>query len=1075
MAQGEAVTGEPPYGAAIIVRHDRDLRRIVPASTRPSAVDPAGAVSEAPPRWDPFAGPAADAPPYREALRAALETGTARRVTLGVVDSQGVARDLECVVVPELDGDGATSGVLTVAWDLTEQRRTEQQLILRNFALDHVREAAYLIDEDGRFAYVNEAACRALGYSRDELLAMRVPDVDPVFTGDRWAVHWAELRELGSQVLETSHVTRSGQVFPAEVTASYFEHAGQGYNLALARDVSERREQVRFLESLDRVNRAIQGATDLETMLDDVLDVALSVFDCDRAFLLFPCDPEAETWTAPIERTRPEFPGVLELGVVLSMDPQVAETLRVLLASDGPVPFGPGTDHPLPTDVAERFGFRSLLSMALRPRLGPPWQFGLHHCARDHTWTAAERRLMAAFAVRLEDGLTAVLTRRDLLESEERYRLVFDNSPVSIWELDLSGVKATFDRLREAGVVDLDAYLELHPERVLALLGDVRVVDVNRAALRLLGAATRDELLARIDATLTPETYGALREELVVLYAGGPDARRDTQVRTLGGELRSVTVEFTVCRGSEESLERVLASLADITERKRAESEHARLAAAVDQAEEAIVITDPAGTILYVNPALERTSGYSRDELIGANPRVLGSGQHDAAFYRAMWECLLDGRTWHGTVINRRRDGALYEEDAVITPIRDPGGELVSYVGVKRDLTRERALESQLSQARKLEAVGQLAGGIAHDFNNLITAIRGYSELIRTTVPDGSTAAADVDEVILAADRATELTRQLLAFSRRLPLKPQVVAPARVVRDLAPMLRRLLGEDIELVAAPASDDVRVFVDRSQLEQVIVNLAVNSRDAMPEGGRLRIDVTPETLGPGDAPAIGELTPGRYVVISVTDTGTGMSAETRARAFEPFFTTKPAGKGTGMGLATVYGIVAASNGAIDIDTELGRGTSFRIWLPATGHAADVAGPADNPTEPAGEETILLVEDEDSVLAFARRSLTNLGYTVLEARNGPEALARAAEYAGPIHLLVTDVVMPGMRGTTLAERLEVARPAIRVLLMSGFDHEAIDHTEGSRAFLAKPYTRGSLARGVREALDTWRPDGA
>jgi PAS domain S-box-containing protein len=973
---------------------------------------------------------------------------------------------------PIPDEEGRFAGFFAMLTDITERKRAEGNLVLMGFALDNVREAAFLIDSEARFRFVNEETCRVLGYTRPQLLGMSVPDIDPDFPIERWSSHWADLQAHGSRVFEGRHRTKDGRFVPVEISASYFEFDGQGYNLALARDITERREHLRFLEGLDRVSRAIQGASDLDRMLSDVLGVLLPIFGCDRAFLMYPCDPDAPTWLVPMERNRPEYPGALELNLEMPMTADVARTLRVLLDAEGPVSFGPGTRNPLPADAAERFGFRSFMSVAVRPKVGKPWQFGLHQCSFARTWTAQEQRLLAEIGRRLEDGLTALLTHRDLVESERRYRLVFENSPVSMWEEDFTGVKAVFDRLRADGVVDLMGHLAQHPEDVRECAARVRVVDVNRATLDLHGASTKEEMLAGILATFTPQLFETFRDELVCLWNGDPRLHRDAVVLTLGGEPRTVTVDYSVYPGSEVSLSRIIVSMTDITEREKVEREQARLAAAVEQADEAIVITDPKGTILYVNPSFERVSGYNRAELIGGNPRTLQSGHHDAAFYDVMWSTLRAGQTWHGTLVNRRKDGALYREDAVIQPIFDTAGTLVSYVGVKRDVTREQALEDQLRQAQKMEAVGQLAGGIAHDFNNLITAIRGYSELIRQGLAPNTEARADIDQVVLAADRAAELTRQLLAFGRRQVLVPQVLAPAEIVDGLAPMLRRLLGEHIELVTYAAPGLGRVRVDPSQLEQVIVNLAVNARDAMPNGGQLRVEsVNADADGSLPTPHAG-VGSGRYVVLQVSDSGGGMDAETRAHAFEPFFTTKGPGKGSGMGLATVEGIVSQSGGSVYLHSEPGRGTTFTIYLPRVEAEADAPViPAELAAVPIGSETVLLVEDEPAVRTFARRALEELGYTVIEAENGVEALVRAAAHAGPIHLLATDVVMPRMGGPALAERLVAARPRMRVLLISGFAEQNPGglNLAGGVTFLGKPFSREALGRAVRRALET------
>jgi two-component system, cell cycle sensor histidine kinase and response regulator CckA len=404
---------------------------------------------------------------------------------------------------------------------------------------------------------------------------------------------------------------------------------------------------------------------------------------------------------------------------------------------------------------------------------------------------------------------------------------------------------------------------------------------------------------------------------------------------------------------------------------------------------------------------------------------------------------------------------------------RDPQSGVITRIrGTMQDVTEQRRLEDELRQAQRLEAVGQLAGGIAHDFNNLLTAIRGYGELLQRSLGSDDPRRGDADQVLSAADRAAALTRQLLAFSRRQVLQPRVVDPAACLDAVAPMLRRLLGESVDLVTHAAPDLGHIKVDPSQLEQVIVNLAVNARDAMAEGGTLTIETVNVELDGDYAAVHQDATAGPHVALIVSDTGSGMDEATRSHIFEPFFTTKEPGKGTGMGLATVYGIVKQSGGSIYLYSEPGHGTSFKIYLPRVDEQPSDDGrarPSAHPT--GGSETILVVEDEAAVRTFGTRILTELGYTVLQAADGAEALAIAAAHQGALDLLLTDVIMPGLQGHRLAERLRERRPGLRVLYVSGFtENSVIQHgvVETGIAFLPKPFSGDALGRAVRAALD-------
>ena len=444
-----------------------------------------------------------------------------------------------------------------------------------------------------------------------------------------------------------------------------------------------------------------------------------------------------------------------------------------------------------------------------------------------------------------------------------------------------------------------------------------------------------------------------------------------------------------------------------------------------------------------------------RDPVLAAVPSIL-SRDHLAFEYRF-----------------RHKDGSYHwiHDEARLT--RDSAGRPVEVFGSWVDITERKALEMQLLQAQKMEAVGLLAGGVAHDFNNVLTAIGGYAELVREDLPGEDARRHDVEEILRATERAATLTRQLLAFSRRQVLAPRVLDLNGVVAGVDNMLRRLIGADVELRTALGPVLGAVRADPGQLEQVIMNLVVNARDAMPRGGKLTIETANAELDESYALEHPSVVAGPYVMLAVSDSGVGMDAATQARIFEPFFTTKEKGKGTGLGLATVYGIVKQSGGNIWLYSEPGRGTTFKIYLPRVDQPPEQPAAAPAPrAAPRGSETVLLVEDDEAVRALARKMLAAHGYTVLAAASGAEALKLAADHTGPIHLLVTDVVLPGMSGRELAARFQSVRPALKVLYTSGYTDEAIVHhgvLDPGIAFLQKPFTSGALARKVRETLDS------
>ena len=510
----------------------------------------------------------------------------------------------------------------------------------------------------------------------------------------------------------------------------------------------------------------------------------------------------------------------------------------------------------------------------------------------------------------------------------------------------------------------------------------------------------------------------------------------------------------------------------NVTERKGAEAERERLMAAIEQAGEIVIITDPEGTIQYVNPAFAAVTGYTREEAVGKTPRILKSGRQDAAFYRDLWETVTSGRTWEGRLVNKRKDGSLYSEDATISPVRDTSGRIVNYVAVKRDITEQLRLADQFEQAQKMESVGRLAGGVAHDFNNMLGVILGYAEIALYEANPRTPLHESLTEIRKAARRSADLTRQLLAFARKQTIDPRVLDLNETVEGMLKMLRRLIGEDIELTWRPAVDLERVKMDPAQIDQILANLCVNARDAIAGVGRLAIETANVSLDRDYCAAHAGVVPGEFVMLTVSDDGCGMDEETRRRLFEPFFTTKETGKGTGLGLSTVYGIVKQNNGFLCVYSEPGRGTTFKIYLPR--HTCEIAETrtAGAVEFPQGRgETVLLVEDEPSMLNMGRGMLERLGYTVLTADGPGEAIRLAGEHVHEIHLLMTDVIMPEMNGRQLAERLLAGRPGLKCLYMSGYTADVIAHhgvLEEGVQFIQKPFSMKELAAKVRGMMN-------
>ncbi|QJX00098.1 PAS domain S-box protein [Frigoriglobus tundricola] len=1480
-----------------------------------------------------------------------------------------------------------------------EVRALTHALGLLRAVVDGTTDAVFVKDRDGKYLMVNEAAARFVGRPVADVLGRSDADLfDPAGARAR-----ARVRPAGDGIGPNGdHGGRADRrrhpalIWPPARPARDAGGAVTGV-VGIARDItdrkraeSERAAHLRYFESMDRVNRALYVSNDLERTMGAVLDVVLAEFGCDRALLVYPCDPAAPTWTAPIERTRPEYPAPGARGLEVPVTPEIVRTFTTVLGARGPVRFGPGGDHPLPATAAERFGVRSQLAMAVYPLMGAPWMFGLHQCTHARVWEPGEERLFREIGRRLADTLTSLIAFRDLRTSEERYRALVELSPDAI--VVVRGGRIAFANAAAARMVrgaDPAALIGLivndhiHPDdlpvsrarqetvlregrtvpphefRMRALDGAyidaevcggpcvvdgapgiqffARDVTERRRAAALLAhqnrvleriatgaplAGTLDEIVRFVEAEFPglvcsillldrggrhlrigaapnlPQEYNAVVDGFVIgpcggscgtaaytrepvhvadiatdplwaeykqhalvhglracwstpifgaargaapravlgtfaVYArapGAPDPRlapligraehlasvaierehadRDlreseerfraamvgsldavyflTAVRDPGGRItdfvfsdvnpkgealigfpRAALIGKPLCEVRPETrtdgffdkyvrvvetrtpLEEEFSSAAgfvgwlhhqvvplgdgvvitscDVTERKRAEaalrasqrqfaqlvanvegivweadagtfrftfvSERAerllgyptaqwtteprfwvdhihpddrdwvvdfclgataerrnhdfeyrfiaadgrtvwlrdivsviadgdratklhglmvdvtaqkraeqalrdseeRFRTFVDHATDAFFLQGPDQRVLDVNRQACVSLGCEREELIGQTPADFDPDV-TAALVEQQRTRLGVGETITFDARHRRKDGTTFPVEVRLRPFETQGkrfylalardvterkraeAELreseerlrlfidhvaapiamfdrdLRYVHVSRrwrtdyrlgdralaglshyevfpelperwketyrrclagaverceedrferadgtvqwlrweirpwhradgavggvvmfaeDITARKRMEAQLHQAQKMEAVGRLAGGIAHDFNNLLTVINGFCDLTLREMAGDDPHRGALTEVRSAGERAARLTQQLLAYSRKAMIEPKVIDLNVLVSESVELLRRLIGEDIVVASDLQPAPARIRADRGQIEQVVMNLVVNARDAMPTGGRVTVETRTVTIGPDHLPDDPDLNPGRYVRLTVADTGAGMPEEVLAHVFEPFFTTKGVGKGTGLGLAVVQGAVKQSGGHIGVSSAVGVGTTFTLLFPAVADpAASVrAGPE---RSVRGAETILLAEDEGAVRTIARLALESYGYTVLAVGGGADALATAAAHAGEIALLVTDVVMPGMNGRQLAEELRRRQPGLRVLFMSGYtDDVVVRHglVTPVDAFIQKPFSPEAMARKVREMLDRQR----
>ena len=623
-----------------------------------------------------------------------------------------------------------------------------------------------------------------------------------------------------------------------------------------------------------------------------------------------------------------------------------------------------------------------------------------------------------------------------LQESEKRYRRLFESA--------------------RDGILILDAETG-------------EVVDVNPFLVELLGYSHDAfcgkhlwEIGAFKDIAASETAFRFLQENEYIRY-------EDLPLETHDG--RAVDVEFVSNVYLVDGSKVIQCNIRDITVRKQSEMEHRKLLAAIEQVDESIVMTDAGGEIQFVNPAFERVTGYSREEAIGQNARILKSGKHSELFYRDLSGTLANGETWTGRIISKRKDGTFFTEEVTISPVRDTSGQIVNHVAVQKNITAQLQMEVELRQAQKMEAIGQLAGGVAHDFNNMLSVILGYVELASERVDPSGSLHGDLEEIQKAASRSAEITRQLLAFARKQTVTPVVLGLNEAVGDTLKMLRRLIGEDIKLVWLPADHLWQIKMDRGQIDQILTNLCINARNAMVGTGNIVITTGNVVMDKADCDAHAGASAGEYVLLTLADDGCGMAESVLDHIFEPFFTGADGIMGTGLGLATVYGIVKQNNGFINVRSEEGKGTTFEIYM-----LRCVSKPAPNGEKPVAEvprgddETVLVVDDEVAILRMNKTMLENLGYRVLAADTPGEAMRLADAHQGRIALLLSDVIMPEMNGRELSQRLHALSPGMTTLFMSGYPAEMLARRavldEGTH-FIHKPFSMEALAVKVRDVL--------
>jgi two-component system, cell cycle sensor histidine kinase and response regulator CckA len=639
-------------------------------------------------------------------------------------------------------------------------------------------------------------------------------------------------------------------------------------------------------------------------------------------------------------------------------------------------------------------------------------------------------------------------------------------------ELKLHKIKAE-RALKENGRY-YRALLNQMNEHVLVIDKNYKITDVNQTFLQHRGY-NREEVIGQRCYKLhcnLEQPCDKAGEACILpkVFKTGKPERLVRQQQNKSGLVVWYSISMSPMLDKNGNVVAVIESSTDVTELMRAQEEIQKLLTAIEQSPVSVVLTDADGTIEYINPHFTKISGYTRDEILGGKPSLLKSNEQNDNFYKELWNTISGGGVWHGEFHNKRKDGTLFWEDATIGPILNDRGVTTHYMAVKEDITEKKRLNQELGQAQKMEAIGRLAGGVAHDFNNLLTVINGYSDLALTRFGSTSEVTTNyIKQISKAGKKASRLTQQLLAFGRKQVMQPEILDLNQAIKDTGKMLKRLIGENINLQTSLQKDLPAIEADPAQLDQIIINLVVNARDAMPDGGDLAIESKTISF---DQCQTTRLDPNikNWVQFSIQDSGSGMNEETKQHIFEPFFSTKGK-KGAGLGMATVYGIISQNDWHIELFSTLKIGTTFNIYIPASEKNISLESGRSADSLLEGKETILFVEDESNVRTFVAGCLDEAGYTVLQAAEGLKALALVDGKLDTIDLLLSDVVMPNMGGKELAKLLRQQKPDLKIIYISGYSDETITQSgmlEQETIFMQKPFSAHDLLKLVRKTLD-------
>ncbi|MCC6489655.1 MAG: PAS domain S-box protein [Candidatus Hydrogenedentes bacterium] len=1036
------------------------------------------------------------------------------------------------------DADGRAVRMIGAMLDITERKRVEGQLRLQSLVLDQIQDRVTVTDLNGVITYINNAEVRALGYSRDELIGVSTEKYgeDPERGATQRQI-FEETLEHGEWRGEVVNQTADGKEVILDCrTQVVLDEQGNKVALAgIATDITERKRMedslrdseahLRFLvdHSFDLI--WTKRADGVFTYISPSWKTRLGYEPSDllgKTFRPFVHPDDVclcEEYMSRVLDARSALPGPQYRVRHANGSWRWHEAhMTPTYAEDGSFMTFVGVSR----DISERrlaelalSRSEALLNASQRlARIGG-WEWNVSE--QTMKWTdeayrihdlepgdiaeGSDEHIAKSLQCYDEQDRPAVLAAfRECVEQGRPYdmdvpfttfkgrRLWIRTSGHAVMQegkvqrvvgviMDITDRKRVEDALWQSREI-LRAVLDNIPARVFWKDKHLNYLGCNLAFARDAGFEAPEQLIGKNDFGLSwreqAERYRS--DDRAVLQEGIPRLLvEEPQTTPSGGTIHLLTSKVPL-RNAQGAVIGVLGTYMDITERKRAEEERTLLATGLEQTAEAVIITTVAGDITYVNPAFERITGYQRHEAIGQSPRILKSGERDETFYRELWQCITSGNTWSGRMRNRRKNGTLYDAELTISPVMDATRTVVSFVAIQRDITDQLALERRFRQSQKMEAIGTLAGGIAHDFNNILAAIIGYVQLIDDTLPEGSESKADMGRLMEAVKRATDLVQQILTVSRQAEERRQVIDLDLIVKEAIKLLRPSLPSTIEIRIEVGKQRFAVLADPTQIHQVIMNLCTNAYYAMKNSGGC-LTVSLRALTPD--PDFFELHPGvlnrDYMQLSISDTGCGIPDEHLDRIFDPFFTTKPLGEGTGLGLSTVHGLVTSLGGAIAVNSEVGKGTSFVVYLPLT--TAETASETQvKGAVTGGTERILVIDDEPALISILTRALRKLGYEVTGMVSPVDALQAFSADPNRFDLIITDQTMPKLTGLQMAAEVKRIRPDIPIIVttgqMSSFLQERRTEAQVS-AVLPKPARFEDIARTVRMVLDprsTW-----